>query len=59
MIKEIEENTTILEHLQETGECNIDNMDYNLETLIQALEMITGHEWEIISKSNGLTIVSY
>lgn len=55
LINEIKENNT-LEHLQEVGYIDIDDIDANLNDFIEALEKVTGKEYKI-SNEVGKTII--
>mgnify|MGYP001360984051 CR=1 FL=1 len=55
LINEIKENNT-LEHLQEVGYIDIDDIDANLNDFIEALEKVTGKEYKISSEV-GKTVI--
>ena len=55
LINEIKENNT-LEHLQEVGYIDIDDIDANLNDFIEALCQVTGKEYKISSEV-GKTVI--
>ena len=55
LINEIKENNT-LEHLQEVGYIDIDDINANLNDFIEALCQVTGKEYKISSEV-GKTVI--